>query len=123
MRRNAIIPYNPKLKQFARQLRKNSTLSEVLLWKLIKGKSLGYEFHRQVPLDEYIVDFYCHELVLAIEVDGNSHEYKYEQDLSRQGKLEELGVTFIRFNDADVKRDIDSVIRAIQEKIIELEDE
>lgn len=60
--RNKIIPYNPKLKEYARYLRKNSTISEVLLWKKIKNKSLGIEFHRQVPILEFIVDFYCHEL-------------------------------------------------------------
>jgi len=49
-------------------------LLEVLLWNQIKGKAFGYEFHRQVPVDEFIVDFYCHELMLAIEIDGNSHD-------------------------------------------------
>ena len=68
--KNKIIPYNPKLKDLARKLRKESTLSETLLWKQIKNKSLGVEFHRQVPLDNFIVDFYCHELMLAIEIDG-----------------------------------------------------
>jgi hypothetical protein len=44
-----------------------------LLWRQIKGQTLKYEFHRQVPIDEFIVDFYCHELKLAIEIDGDSH--------------------------------------------------
>ena len=70
---NKIIHYNPSLKEKARILRKNSTLSEIILWKKIKNKSLGYEFHRQVPLDNFIVDFYCHGLNLAIEIDGNTH--------------------------------------------------
>jgi very-short-patch-repair endonuclease len=81
MSQNKIIPYNPKLKSLARQLRKNSTLAEVLLWQNIKTKSYGYEFHRQVPIYEFIVDFYCHELHLAIEIDGNTHDYNYEKDL------------------------------------------
>ena len=72
-----IIPYNPKLREFARFLRNNSTLSEVLLWKQIKNKSLGVEFKRQVPILEYIVDFYCQELRLVIEVDGNTHDFRY----------------------------------------------
>jgi hypothetical protein len=66
-----IIRYNPKLKMRARQLRKRRTPSEALLLSKIRRKSLGYEFHRQVPIDEFIVDFYCHELKLAIEVDGH----------------------------------------------------
>lgn len=78
--KNKIIPYNPKLKEFARQLRKNSTLSEVLLWEKLKQRSMGVQFHRRVPLLEYIVDFYCHELQLAIEIDGVSHDFKYDKD-------------------------------------------
>ena len=72
--RNKIIPYNPKLKLLARELRKNSTLSEVLLWQNIKQRGYGVQFHRQVPMLDYIVDFYCHEIGLAIEIDGSSHE-------------------------------------------------
>ena len=74
MSRNKIIPYRRDLKVKARRLRNESTYSEILLWQEIKNKQLGYQFHRQVPLLDYIVDFYCHELHLAIEVDGNCHE-------------------------------------------------
>ena len=87
-KRNNIIPYNPKLKEYARQLRNNSTLSEVLLWQKIKGKALGVEFHRQVPINEFIVYFYCHEIQLAIEIDGSSHDNKYDYDCRRQNILE-----------------------------------
>lgn len=96
MTRNKLIYYNPELKEKARHLRNESTFSEILLWLKIKGKTFGYEFHRQVPLDEYIVDFYCHELSLAIEIDGSSHDNKYDYDLKRQRRLESLGVRFIR---------------------------
>ncbi|MDL2240143.1 DUF559 domain-containing protein [Bacteroidales bacterium OttesenSCG-928-K22] len=102
--RNKIIPYNSKLKKHAKYLRNNSTLSEVLLWNFIKNKSLGIEFHRQVPIDEFIVDFFCHELLLAIEIDGYSHVYKYDYDVSRQNKLESFGITILRFNDISVKK-------------------
>jgi very-short-patch-repair endonuclease len=102
--KNKIIPYNPKLKELARELRKKSTLSEVLLWLKIKGKVMGVEFHRQVPIDNFIVDFYCHELMLAIEIDGSSHDDKQDYDQNRQFILENLGVKFIRFRDIDVKQ-------------------
>lgn len=115
--KNKIIPYNPKLKEYARQLRKNSTLAEVLLWQNIKQKALGVQFHRQVPLLDYIVDFYCHELQLAIEIDGNSHEYKYDADAKRQGLLEERGVQFIRFSDNDVKKNMFSVGLSLEEAV------
>ena len=118
--KNKIIPYNPKLKEYARQLRKNSTLSEILLWKNVKQRALGVQFHRQVPLLEYIVDFYCHELQLAIEIDGGSHDYKYEYDSKRQGLLEKQGVQFIRFSDKEVKKDMISVGLALEEKVDEL---
>jgi very-short-patch-repair endonuclease len=66
-----IIPYDPKLEPLAKALRKNMTLSKVLLWKKIKNRNmLGYDFDRQRPIDQYIVDFYCKDLMLAIEIDG-----------------------------------------------------
>ena len=121
MKRNRLIYYNPELKQKARRLRNESTFSEILLWLKIKGKTFGYEFHRQVPIDEFIVDFYCHELHLAIEVDGSSHANKYEYDLKRQARLEALGVRIIRFEDIDVKRRMNDVLRALEIVISEIE--
>jgi len=115
--RNKIIPYNPKLKEYARYLRNNSTFSEVLLWQNIKSNAFDFQFHRQVPMLDYIVDFYCHELMLAIEIDGNSHDFKYEYDARRQGRLEEYGVRFIRFTDAQVKNEIFSVVLMLQKTI------
>ncbi len=117
---NKIIPYNPELKEKARFLRKNSTLSEVLLWQSIKNKSLGGQFHRQVPMLSYIVDFYCHEIGLAIEIDGNSHEDKFLYDAKRQGDLEKYGVNFIRFTNEEVKQNILDVLQALEQKIEEL---
>ena len=121
MTRNKIIFYNPNLKEKARRLRIKCTPSETLLWSRIRRRSLGYEFHRQVPIDEYIVDFYCHELRLAIDVDGSSHDNKQEYDLLRQRKLERLGVRFLRFDDRDFKRSMNDVLRAITTVIAELE--
>ncbi len=121
MKRNNLIYYNPALKDKARRLRIRCTHSETILWSKIRRKSLGFEFHRQVPIDEYIVDFYCHELKLAIEVDGSSHIDKHEYDLRRQKKLESLGVRFIRFEDLDVKRSLIDVLRALEIVISEIE--
>lgn len=72
--RNTIIPYNPNLKDLARELRKNSTPAEIVFWKMVKGKAFGVEFHRQVPMLNYIVDFYCHEIGLTVELDGSIHD-------------------------------------------------
>jgi len=116
------IYYNPKLKLLARKLRNNSTLSEVLLWEHLNRKRMkGYDFHRQKPIDNYIVDFICNKLKLVIEIDGDSHDYKFEEDQQRQKRLESLGITFLRFDDIDVKQDINSVILRIEEWIEEYE--
>nr|WP_314784007.1 DUF559 domain-containing protein [uncultured Capnocytophaga sp.] len=117
-----IIPYNPKLREFARFLRNNSTLSEVLLWKQIKNKSLGVEFKRQVPILEYIVDFYCQELRLAVEVDGNTHDFRYVEDETRQKEIEKWEVTFIRFSNEEIKTHMFSVILSLESKIEELKE-
>ena len=103
------------LKSKARRLRKNSTYSEILLWQEIKNRQLGYQFHRQVPLLDYIVDFYCHELRLAIEVDGKCHESNLakQYDAKRQIRLEECGIRFLRFHDERMKGDINKVVEAI----------
>ena len=122
---NKILPYNPELKQLARELRKNGTLSEVLLWDELKKKKLGFEFHRQVPIKNYIVDFFCHELMLAIEIDGSSHdsENQFKLDQTRQQEIEELGVTFIRIDDLEIKTNLDGVIRYLSVKLDEIKTE
>ncbi|HUU30417.1 MAG TPA: DUF559 domain-containing protein [archaeon] len=108
--------YNPKLKELSRNLRKNSTLSEVLLWQRLKKKQmLGYDFHRQKPIDEYIVDFFCPRLRLVIEIDGESHAERSEEDLSRQQSLESLGFHFLRSGDSEVKQNLTGVLLTIEE--------
>ena len=78
-----IIPYNSNIKELAKNLRNNSTKAEIILWQKLKRKQMyGYDFHRQKPIDNYILDFYCYELNLVIEVDGYSHEFLevYQKD-------------------------------------------
>ena len=112
---NEILPYNPRLKPLARKLRKNMTLGEVLLWQEIRNKNLGVQFHRQTPIKEFIVDFYCHELMLAIEIDGSSHDHPEVavSDLERQNELENLGIRFLRFDENEVRKKIDDVFETI----------
>ena len=106
--------YNPELKQRARELRKQGVLSEVLLWDQLKGRKLrGYQFMRQKPIGAYIVDFYCSKLGLVIEIDGESHSGKFDYDMRRQQFLESIGLTVLRFNDTEVKKDMDNVMMAI----------
>lgn len=109
------ITYDPKLKQRAKELRNNSTLAEVLLWQQLKAKKLrGLDFHRQKPIDSYIVDFFCAELMLAIEIDGITHDNKIDYDKLRDQRLETLGISVLRFLDTDVKRNLAGVAEAIE---------
>lgn len=118
--RRKIIPYNPALKEKARQLRNNSTTTEIKLWRYLKGKQMcDYDFHRQKPIDKYIVDFFCCELMLAIEIDGLSHFGKEDYDKKRQTELENLGVKFLRFDDDDVFCNSEKVLNTIEQWIKE----
>jgi very-short-patch-repair endonuclease len=117
-----IFPYNPKLKARARELRNNSTLSEVILWGYLKGKQMhGFDFHRQKPVDNYIVDFICCELYLAIELDGFTHllEETAKRDRKKGQRLKEMGIKLIRFWDEEVYNDIDNVLYAIESVVLE----
>jgi len=118
-----IIPYNPKLKALARKLRKDMTFGEVILWDELKNNKLfGFDFDRQCCIDNYIVDFYCKSLMLAIEIDGMSHnqEEAFNKDELRQQKLEGFGIRFLRFTEAEVKQDILNVIGTIETTVIAL---
>ena len=115
MRRKTIIPYRSHLVEKARRLRNNCTYSEKLLWKYLRNKQIyGYDFDRQKPIDKYIVDFFCNELMLVIEIDGITHENKLEEDATRQKSLERLGLFFLRFNALDVVNNIEGVLQIIQ---------
>ena len=120
-----IIPYNSNLKELARKLRNDSTLGEALLWNEIKGKKLhGYDFQRQKPLLNYIVDFYYYELALVIEVDGIYHHNseQYGLDVSREKELEEYNLTIIRFSEQEVRKDMVNVLRTLEGFILEFEE-
>ena len=124
MSKRKIIPYNPKLNQLAKKLRNESTQTEIYLWLKLKGKQMyGYDFHRQKPIDNYILDFFCYDLMLGIEVDGYSHEILevYNKDLIKEKRMNELGITILRFSDFEVLRDMENVIRAIEFYILEFE--
>lgn len=116
-----ILPYNRKFRDRARSLRKSGNLSEVLMWNQLKaGKIKGFQFLRQKSIDNYILDFYCRRLKLAIEIDGASHDAKVEEDKFRQEQIESYGITFLRFADNEVKNNLNAVIKAVSEKINDL---
>jgi len=120
MKRRKIIPYNPRLKEFARKLRNDSTFTEIMMWNYLKKKQLrGYDFDRQRPIDNFIVDFYCKDLFLAIEIDGESHYGNPERDKKKERRLKELGVTVLRFDDMEVRHQLDKVLEKIEKWIDE----
>ena len=111
------IYYNKKLISLARQLRNNSTQSEIRLWGFLRsGQMRGYDFHRQKPIDNFIADFYCHQLKLVIELDGYTHQFEevFLKDEIKESRLKQLGLQVIRFDDEEVMRDIDNVLRVIE---------
>ena len=115
MKNSRKIYYNTKLKQLSRVLRSNSTYSERILWSKLKNRQLyGYQFSRQKPIGEYIVDFYCSKLKLVIEIDGITHSDQKENDIKRQKKLESLGVRVLRFDGNTVMSNVDGVLLIIE---------
>lgn len=110
------LPYNPKLKERARELRKAGNLAEVLFWMEVKNnKFLALDFHRQKIIGNYIVDFYCPELNLVIEIDGSSHNDKIEYDEKREQYLISLDLKIIHYNDVDVKKNLNGVMENLKE--------
>ena len=83
----------------------------------------GYDFHRQKPIDQYIVDFFCNKLQLAIECDGYSHEILevWKKDVKKTKRLNELGVRVLRFSDYQIMNDMDNVLRHIEDYIFTFE--
>ena len=119
---NMTFHYKPDLRKLSQKLRNNSTKSEILLWERIKNKALGVAFNRQFPYDSYIIDFYCKELKLAIEIDGFTHDNQESQkrDEERQLKLESYGIKFIRLDDRDIFHNIENIVKVIEKTISEL---
>jgi len=115
--RKSVLYTDPKMKEIAKIVRKNSSLGEIMLWKKLRDKQLlGYEFQRHTPIGKYLVDFFCSDLNLAIEVDGVSQEtdqaYRFVSE--REAKLEKVEVHFLRFNDSTVRNDMKSVLLEIE---------
>ena len=98
--------------RLAKELRSNQTKAEKELWNILGAKKMmGLHFRRQHPINMYIVDFYCHTIRLAIEIDGGIHKKreKHENDLNRTAELERFDITVIRFSNNDVINNIEMV--------------
>ena len=105
----------------AKALRANPTHAEMVMWSCLKNKPLGCKFRRQHPIADYIADFYCHELKMIIEVDGNIHAEQEViiKDSERQNYLEEKGLCFFRFTNDEVEKQMETVIKKIESYIVD----
>lgn len=108
--------------QRAEVLRKNPTHAELILWQYLKANQLGVRFKRQHPIWMYIADFYCHQMKLVIEVDGSIHNAVdvKENDKVREEDISSFGIKVVRFNNDEIKNDVEVVIEKIKTIINEL---
>lgn len=118
------LPYSAKTKECARNLRKNMTAEERHLWYDFLC-TYPVSFRRQRRILEYIVDFYCKEAALVIEIDGSQHydPDHIEEDLQRTKKLEKLGITVMRFTNREIKYSFQEVCQAIHQEVCNLANE
>ena len=119
--KGGFLSYNPALTEKARENRKTPTPAEQRLWfEVLQNKRLNnLKFTRQKPLDKYIVDFYCAELMLAIEIDGDTHAEQQQYDETRTHRLKTLGVEVIRYTNAEVMNNLEGVYEDLLERVVE----
>ena len=111
---------SPEIFARARELRKNMTPAEKMLWQRLRNYQLdGFYFRRQHPIKYFIADFYCAKADLIVEVDGGIHNNpdNKEWDINRTAELEKLGINVIRFTNEEVLNDIESVIQRIRQQL------
>jgi very-short-patch-repair endonuclease len=104
----------PNIIAAARQLRQNLTPAEQILWQSLKNRQLnGWKFRCQHPIESFIVDFYCPQHRLVIELDGGIHNQQVEYDLARTERLNQLGYRVIRFRNREVMSTLNQVLKQI----------
>jgi very-short-patch-repair endonuclease len=108
------LPYNPKLKKWAKENRQAGNLSEVKFWNEVKRKQFkGFDFDRQKIIGNYIVDFYCSTRNVVVEIDGSSHDNKQEYDARRDAYLKSLGLTVIHIRVEEIFNGLDVVMKKL----------
>ena len=107
---------SPKILAHARELRRNASIAERVLWNRLRGRQLaGATFRRQQVIGRYIADFYCAESSLVIELDGRSHNNSIREDVVRTEFLRSRGYRVVRFTNDEVLNNLDSVLMNIAE--------
>jgi very-short-patch-repair endonuclease len=101
----------------AKELRREMTPAEKLLWQEVRANKLGVRFRRQQVIQGFIVDFYCHQAGLVVEVDGGIHDLQKEEDERREKVLSEMGLRIVRFQNDEVERGLSAVVRKIRQAV------
>ncbi len=119
---NNLKKYSPKyVVKIAQKLRKNMTATEEILWSKLYNKNLDeLRFRKQHPIDRYIVDFYCHEKRLIIEIDGEIHDFRREYDINKDQYLKARNYNILRFNNDDVIHSLSYVLNRIRQYASEI---
>ncbi len=107
-------------KEKRRKLRRDQTFCEKIMWTYLRDrKTLGYKFRRQYSVDHYVIDFYCPELKLAVELDGSIHDEpdQKEYDIYRQTHLEKYEITFCRITNDELMSNANMAFKKIEEEI------
>jgi very-short-patch-repair endonuclease len=107
--------FNPIILKHAREMRHPQTPAEATLWQHLRNRNLEFKFRRQHPIERFIIDFYCAEVKLCIEIDGDTHLEREQQeyDSARTEVLESIGCSVFRFANNDVRHDINAVAQVI----------
>jgi very-short-patch-repair endonuclease len=105
--------------QRAKELRREMTPAEQILWEELRANKLGVHFRRHQVIMGFIVDFYCHKSALVVEVDGDIHDLQQEEDMRREKALHELGLRIVRFRNDDVMKKLSMVVERIRELLKE----
>ncbi len=101
----------------ARRLRQSMTPPEVILWAELRAHRLGgFKFRRQHPMGPFVADFYCDEVQLVVEIDGETHNGRGAEDARRDAWMRERGVSVLRITASEVSKDLNSVLRTIHDR-------
>ena len=104
--------------QRVKELRREMTPTEKILWQELRANKLGVHFRRQQVIAGFIVDFYCHKAALVIEVDGDIHDLQQEEDARREKVLNEMGLRVVRFRNEEVERGLSAVLGKVRELVV-----
>lgn len=121
MEREKFCGAKPLTFERAKYLRENMTETEKILWNELKlNKIDGFRFKAQHPIDIYIVDFYCHKAKLVVEIDGEIHKFKKNEDKARTEELESFDLKVVRFSNDDIRNNINYVIEKIRKELLNI---